>query len=88
MTKKEHLVEVELDISEEVLERMKKLGWTPKAVIECYADADEYGWTEHLEQSEIKELFKQRIVFMEQIILIDNRIDAIIEGDSNCNREH
>lgn len=84
MTKREHMVEVELDdIPEELLEKYnvihEKLGIPIEAVLENYADAIQYGWEPYLDEIMISRLFSWRLFLINEISKLDEKIDELIE---------
>ena len=88
MTKREHMVEVELDdIDEDILEVYdvihEKLGMPISAFLENYADAIKYGWEPYLEETMIKKLFSWRLFLKNEIIKLDEKIDELIEPEED-----
>ena len=83
MTKREHQVELEVEVADETLKQLECMRVSVSTVLEGYADALRYGWTEAIKNNpEATALYQMRAFYMERIKEIDDKIDNIVEGTS------
>lgn len=83
MTKREHQVELEVEVDDETLKQLEHMRISVKTVLEGYADALKYGWTEAIKNNpEATALYHMRAFYMELINEIDDKLDNIVEGKS------
>ena len=81
MTKEEHMTTIDIELDEEIINKIEADGLSAGTILEGYVDALKFGWENTIKTNPTANAkYQVRLFLMERINQIDEEIDEIVKS--------